>query len=261
MTEVQPLQTRIQFDERPVARRIGLVLLATDLTSERDFDRIVPGDEVATYCSRIAFHNPTTPENLRAMEPSLIEGAALILPDEPLDAICYSCTAASALLGDDAVTAALGKSKPGVPVVTPPLAARKAFAVLGTKRISLLTPYLDETAVPVARYFAGHGYEVARQTNLGIDDDRMIARVTTRSIIDIAEAAMDERSDALFISCTALRAAEVANVIEARIGRPVITSNQASAWMSLRLAGVTRSIPGFGQLLSLPLPGDAVVYA
>ena len=243
----------IEIDKGPVAKRIGLVLLATDHTSERDFAHIVPRDEVAVYCSRIAFENPTTPDNLRAMQPRLIEGAALILPDEPLDAICYSCTAASAVLGDEAVAAALDKGKPGAAVVTPPMAARKGLAALGARRISILTPYLEETAAPVADYFAAHGFAVDRLTNLGIDDDRTIARVATRAIVEAARDALDPRSHALFISCTALRAAEVADAIEALNGRPVVTSNQASAWMCLRLAGIERPFPGYGRLLTLPL--------
>ncbi len=243
----------VTLDDRPVAARIGLLLLATDHTSERDFGRILSGQDAAFYCNRIAFENPTTPETLRAMEPRLAEGAALILPDEPLDAICFSCTAASAVLGDEAVEAALTSGKPGVPVVTPPIAARKAFKALGVRRISILTPYLDETAAPVAAYFTGHGVEVDRLTNLGLDDDRAIARVSTRSIVDAAVKALDDESEALFISCTALRSAEVAATIEALNGRPVVTSNQASAWMCLRLAGIARPITGYGKLLSLPL--------
>jgi maleate isomerase len=254
MAEVADLDQQIRFDDRPVARRIGLVLLSTDHTTEQDFGRMVPREDLAVYCSRVAFRNPTTPENLLAMEPGLAEGAALILPDEPLDAICLACTAASALLGDEAVAAALGRGKPGVPVVTPPLAARKGLAALGARRISLLTPYLDETAAPVARYFADHGFEIVRQTNLGIDDDRKIARVVTRSIIEAAGAALDAESDALFISCTALRAAQVSGTIEALTGRPVVTSNQASAWMCLRLSGIERAISGYGRLLAQPLP-------
>ena len=254
MSEPAGLQQRIQLDDRPVARRIGLVLLSTDHTSERDFARMVPGDEVGVYCNRIAFRNPTTPENLRAMEPELIVGAALILPDEKLDAICFACTAASAVLGDEAVLAALGRGKPGVPAVTPPLAARKGLAALEAKRISILTPYLEETAAPVAAYFRAHGFTVDRLTNLGIDDDRTIARVATRSIIEASREALHEELDALFISCTALRAVEVAAVIEALAGRPVVTSNQASAWMCLRLAGVARPISGYGRLPTLPLP-------
>ncbi|MEP0324600.1 MAG: ectoine utilization protein EutA, partial [Bauldia litoralis] len=63
-----------------------------------------------------------------------------------------------------------------------------------------------------------------------------------------------ERSEGLFISCTALRAAEVVATIEAACGVPVVTSNQASAWMCVRLAGIDRPIAGYGRLLSLLLP-------
>ncbi|SDB17406.1 maleate isomerase [Bauldia litoralis] len=254
MDQTTEARAAVVLDDRPIARRIGLVVLSTDHTSERDFNRIIPREEAAVYANRIVFRNPTTPETLRAMEPGLVEGAALILPGEALDAICYSCTAASAVLGDAAVVEAVARGKPDVPVVTPPMGARRAFAALGVTRISILTPYLDETAAPVAAYFRDHGFIVDRLTNLGLDDDRDIARVATGSIVDAARDALDERSEGLFISCTALRAVEVVATIEAACGVPVVTSNQASAWMCLRLAGIDRPIAGYGRLLSLPLP-------
>jgi maleate isomerase len=40
----------------------------------------------------------------------------------------------------------------------------------------------------------------------------------------------------------------VAEEIEARIDRPVITSNQALFWRSLRAAGYDRPLEGFGRL-------------
>lgn len=244
----------ITFDDGPVARRIGLVLLATDRTTERDFARMIPANEVTVHASRIAYENPTTVENLRAMGPRLTEGATLILPGEKLDAICYACTSASTVLGDETVTAALAAGAPGAPVVTPPLAARKALAALGASRISILTPYIDATAAPVAAYFADHGFAVAMLTNLGLDDDRVIARVTLASIVTAAREAVASGSEALFISCTALRAAEVAGEIEAAVGCPVVTSNQAAAWMCLRLAGCDAPIAAHGRVVTLGLP-------
>jgi maleate isomerase len=106
----------------------------------------------------------------------------------------------------------------------------------------------------VAAYFDGHGYTIDRLTNLGFDDDRAIARIATNSIVEAARLALDSQSEALFISCTALRAAQVAATIEALSGKPVVTSNQASAWMCTRLVGMGRPIMGYGSLLSLPLP-------
>lgn len=245
----------LEFEARPVARRIGLVLLATDHTTERDFRRMCPRDGLGIYANRIAYENPTTPDNLRRMAPRLSEGAALILPDEPLDAICYACTAASVVLGDEAVEAAIRQAKPAVPVVTPTLAARTAFRALGVERISVLTPYLPETSAPMARYFTDHGLDVRNLACFGLADDREMARVAPASIVAAALDTIAPDAEALFISCTALRAAEVAGEIERRIGKPVVTSNQASVWLTLRRAGIDWAIAGHGRLTTLAAPG------
>ena len=64
---------------------------------------MVASGRIGVYVARIPYANPTTPENLRKMQPALEAGAGLILPDEALDAICYSCTAASVVIGDEEV--------------------------------------------------------------------------------------------------------------------------------------------------------------
>ena len=58
----------------------------------------------------------------------------------------------------------------------------------------------------------------------------------------------DTGAEALFISCTATRAAEVVERLEALTGRPVITSNQAMIWQTMRAAGETGPIEGLGRL-------------
>ena len=63
-------------------KRVGLIILATDHTSEPDFRRMVASERIGVYVARIPYANPTTPENLRKMQPALTAGAALILPDE-----------------------------------------------------------------------------------------------------------------------------------------------------------------------------------
>jgi maleate isomerase len=249
--EIQLAQKAPPLDPRPVPRRIGLVVLATDHTSERDFARLVPQEEVGVYVSRVAYTNPTTPENLRTMQPRLGASAALILPGEPLDVLCYACTSASVVIGDGEVAWALQATRPGVPVVTPPAAARTALQALGAHRISLLTPYTRATTAAVADYFMNHGFDLRSATCLGLDDDRLMARVRRDAIVAAAVAATAPDAEALFVSCTALRATEVAETIEAAIGRPVVTSNQASVWRCLRLAGIRHPLPGCGQLLRL----------
>lgn len=244
---------RPPLDARPLEKRVGLVILATDHTSEVDFSRMVASERVGVYVARVAYANPTTPENLRRMQPALAEAAGLILSGEALDAICYSCTSASVVIGDTEVEQALQAGKPGAPVVTPPAAAVRGLNALGARRIGVLTPYTVETSRPMADYFSAKGFEIAGFTCLGFDDDREMARISPASLVEIAKETTPPDADALFVSCTALRAASVAAAIEQAIGRPVVTSNQASAWMCLRLCGDEAARPELGRLMTLPL--------
>jgi maleate isomerase len=256
LPEIRLNAARPPLDPRPLERRVGLIVLATDHTTEPDFRRVVASERIGVYVARIPYANPTTPENLRRMQPTLTAGTSLILPDEPLDAICYSCTSASVVIGDGEVEAAIRAAKPGVPVVTPTMAARRGLQALGAKRMSVLTPYTIETSRPMAAYFTDHGFEIASFTCLGFEDDREMARISPAALVELAREATDRHADALFVSCTALRAAVAAPAIERAIGRPVVTSNLATAWNCLRLCGETGPRDEFGRLMTLPLPRD-----
>jgi maleate isomerase len=59
------------------------------------------------------------------------------------------------------------------------------------------------------------------------------------------------KPDALFISCTALRTAPIVARLEAALGLPVVTSNQALTWNMLRTGGHPGKCDGFGSLLTL----------
>lgn len=251
--EIRLRPARPALDARPLKKRVGLIILSTDHTTEPDFLRMVAGPDIGVYVARIPFANPVTPDNLRAMQPSLTEAAALILPGEELDAICYSCTSASVVIGDAEIEAAIQKSKPGVAVVTPPLAGVQGLKALGAQRVSVLTPYTVETSRPMAAYFAGHGFDLASFTCLGLDDDREMARISPAALVDLAREAIADDADALFISCTAVRAALVAADIEKATGRPLVSSNLASAWACLRLCGDEAARPELGRLMASPM--------
>lgn len=256
LPEIKVAPNRPTLEDRPMARRVGLIILATDHTSEPDFRRMVASERIGVYVARIPYANPTTPENLRKMQPALTAGAALILPDEPLDAICYSCTSASVVIGDAEIEVAIQAAKPGVPIVTPPMAGVRGLHAFGARRISILTPYTVETSRPMATYFAARGFEIASFTCLGFEDDREMARIAPATLVELAREATHAQADALFVSCTALRGALAVTGMEQAIGRPVVTSNQASAWNCLRLCGDETAHPEFGRLMTLPLPRD-----
>lgn len=253
---VSPLG-REAFDADTAARRVGVIALSTDHTTERDFARLVAPAGVAIHVNRIGYDNPSTPENLARTGPRLTAAAADLLPGSRFDAIYYACTAASAVIGDAGVERAIRAAKPETHVVNPVVSARVALAALGARRISILTPYLEATSRPLLERFESLGFTPLGLTCFGLEDDRDMARVRPEVIVAAAGRATHPDAEALFVSCTALRAAEVAARIEAAIGRPVVTSNQSAAWLCLRLCGVEADIPEGGRLFALALPEAA----
>jgi len=250
MSDVQFNITPCQptLEDRPVPYRVGLVLLSTDHTTERDFARLVDPADVGVYANRIVFENPANKENLLRTGPRLTDGAAQILPDEDLDVLIYSCTSASAVLGNELVAKQMNAAKPNATCVTPSSAAFDAFAAVGARRVSVLTPYTAHVTGELCQYFAANGLDVVSAQCMGISDDREIARVSEDCIIESAIAAMASEAEALFVSCTALRSAGCVAQIEDKIGKPVVTSNQAMIWRTLRHLGLKPKIGGIGQL-------------
>jgi len=237
------------YVDRPANKMVGLVLLSTDFTAEQDFRRLVPADAFAVYGNRIQFDNPTTPKTLNETLPRLARASELLLPDFPLDAICYVCTAASAVLGDQPIIDAIQSKKPTTEVVTTIGAVSAGLHHLKAKKISILTPYLPETTAPVINRLNTDGFEVLSTHCWGLEDDRIMAQVRPEVIIEEAVKACSPDADALFVSCTAVRAAEVAEEIEIRIGKPVVSSNLACIWRLLQITGYTKPILNAGTLL------------
>ena len=62
-----------------------------------------------------------------------------------------------------------------------------------------------------------------------------------------------EALDAVFVSCTSLRAYGVAADLESELGVAVVSSNLAFGWHLLRLAGINDQLEGLGRLFSLGL--------
>lgn len=235
----QLLDLPVSLDDQPTPRRIGLVALSTDMTTEVDFARMLAPRGIAVHATRIPFANPVTPATLAAMAPDITAAAALILPDETLDAVVYSCTSASVVIGDAAVRDAISAGKPGAAAITPVSATLAALRALGVRRLSLLTPYVAETTVPMAELFTAEGFALDRVTCMGLADDRAMARVDAATLVEQARAATAPGSDALFIACTALRAAAWIDRLEDAAGVPVVSANLATAWAVLRACGDT----------------------
>jgi len=232
------------------AKCLGLILLSTDLTLERDIHRVIQDSSVATYINRVTYDNPMTVENLAAMETRLKQAAIDLLPGAKLDAIAFACTSGSIAIGPDKVFQRLEEGQPGVPSTTPISAAMEACQAMGISRIALLTPYHDDVNQPIHAYIEEHDVEVMSMSTFDMDSDIDVARIPLEAIIEAAQASDHKDAQAVFLSCTALRSIECIETLEEKLGKPVLSSNQAMLWRLLRLAGYENKIQGFGKLLA-----------
>lgn len=228
---------------------LGVIVLETDETLEDEFRRMVAGDGVALYVSRIAMVPEVRPDTLARMEADLPASAALLPPALTFDAVGFGCTSASTVIGSDRVADAIGLGAPGAKVTDPLAAIIAAGRALEARRLGFVTPYVAEVSARMRDKLEEAGFEIASFGSFEEGNDRVVARITPASILAAIERVADAAPcDAVVVSCTNLRCLDIIEEAEARIGTPVITSNQAMAWHMLRLAGVPHRREVGGQL-------------
>ena len=238
-----------RFDRgRHFRAKIGYVLLATEQTIEDDVMLLRPSG-VGVHFTRAAIPDSITSETLSAQAELLADCAATLLPDGSLDVVCYACTSGSLVIGEERVFSELHRGAPGAKATSLITGVIRALNAVDAKKIVIATPYLDEVNQREVKYLEAAGFEVLSIDGLGIEKDSDMVRVAPDFIGEFALSTDREEADAIFVSCGALRALEVVEEIERKVGKPVIVSNQAMIWDTLRLAGIEDRIEGYGRLL------------
>jgi len=234
-------------------KRIGLLVPSTNTTCEADFQMTVPRG-FTVHGQRLWLTNDALGEDGMLRMNAEIETGARYLATAGVDVISYGCTTGSFFKGpgwDRQMLEHIEKTA-GVPAVAASPSVVEALRALGARRISVATPYPEWNNTRLRAYLEAQGFEVlnleaepeaARAGNQGINDQDPAV------IVEFAARACRPEADALLCSCTAWRSVEAAEEVERRTGKPVVTSNQASIWMTLHRLGHTEAISGFGRLL------------
>ncbi len=237
-----------------IRTRIGLLVPSTNTTCEPDFYRVMPPD-VSVHTHRLWLTNDNDGEEGINRMNSEAEQGARYLKTAAVDAIAYGCTTGSFYKGpgydNDLLNSMQAAS--GAPAVATAPAAVEALRLLGAKRISVATPYPDWNNRQLRAYYEGCGFEV-----LNVEGEPVASKAGSQGINDqdpasvlaFAPEACHPEADVLFCSCTAWRSFEVVQELEERVGRPVITSNQVTAWATMRKLGISNPDPAFGSLFS-----------
>ena len=228
--------------------RIGLITLASDFRIEKDFNNVIYGKEIDLYCNRIHCYNPLTNETLKKMADDITDVTKEILPDQKLDCVAYGCTSGTIAAGYSSIYKKVNLAKPNTKVTTPITSAIKALKKLNINKISVFTPYTDEINQSVAEYFKKENVEVVSLSFFDIASDLDIGKVDPDYLFEVLSKIDLSESDALFVSCTALPVLSLIDKLEKKLGKIVLSSNQALIWDTLKEINYNKDIDGFGQL-------------
>ncbi|SEA61475.1 maleate cis-trans isomerase family protein [Rubrimonas cliftonensis] len=238
----------------PIGARatLGLIVLRVDETIEHDLRRLFAARDVALHVSRVPSGDDLTPDSIARMEAAPPAAAALLPPAARFDAIGYGCTSGATLIGSARVAALVSGAAATRHVVDPLAAALAAFRALGVGSVAVVSPYIDAVAEPVRAALRDAGLRTPACLSFGEEVEARVARIDPASIRAAALAAGAARDvEAVFVSCTNLRALDVIDDLEAELGKPVVASNQALAWEMARRSGALPLSETPGRLLRL----------
>ncbi len=238
---------------------LGFIILANDATLSYELHKILNIPKVSVYETRqeVSEYSLLTKEALEGQKNYIANAAKTVNARQYADVVAYGCTSGAMALGNNVIAQEVHKYIPNAKVTNPLLGAIEAFRALDVKKVAFFSPYIEEVNNNVIKCFWKAGIEVpvaVRFYEEGKNPTKDAPFISPQSIEEtVLKVGKEYDVDAVFVSCTQMRLAEIAESVERKLGKRVITSNLALIWHTLRLAGCEDKIEGFGKLFESQL--------
>jgi maleate cis-trans isomerase len=119
---------------------------------------------------------------------------------------------------------------------------------VGATRIGFASPYFAKTNEDAIAFLAGAGIETVHRSEVTDTlDNYGQGKLTPQKVFDLGRAADHPDAQAVVLSCTDMRSAEIIDKLESELCKPVITSNQVMLFATLRHLGQAYE-QGYGKL-------------
>lgn len=229
--------------------RLGLLVPFTNTNVEPDLYRLVPRG-VSVHVARMGGYDADAIPDAGQMQ-----GLGLAELETPLgllagarpDVVLYGCTSATLTHGpafDRALAERIARQT-GAASVTAAGALVEALGDLGARRIGFAAPYTADINAAAIGFLQASGFEVVAQAAVSGDlSNDAMGEMQPDAVLKLGLEADNDRADALVLSCTDMRAVEVIEALEQATGRPVVTSNQAMAYVAQKRLGIVPEGPG-----------------
>jgi maleate isomerase len=235
--------------------KFGVLVPSTNTIVEPDFYAIAPRG-VTLHTGRIFIENPEMGDDVAferimvQIRASIARAVADVMSAEPDYLIMgmSSETFWGGRKGNEEFQERV-REMAGIPIATGANACERAFSVLGSRRLGVVTPYQPVGDAQVRRFFSECGYDVVALKGLRCPTATSIARQDERSLRQALVEVNRPDVDTLVQVGTNLSMLRLADEAERWLGKPVIAINAATFWYALRENGFADRIHGFGCLL------------
>jgi maleate isomerase len=187
---------------------------------------------------------------LGQFDDSKILAAAELLADAKVDVIAWSGTAAG-WLGFDADERLVERitERTGIAATTAVLALNELLALRDIRRLALVTPYTADVQQRIIDNYAARGIEVVAERHLDIRVNHDFALVEPAKLRALMGEVAQAKPQAITTFCTNLRAAPLAEAVEAELDNPLLDTVSTTVWGALRAVGADPgAVRGWGQL-------------
>jgi len=228
--------------------RIGLLVPSSNTTVEPEFYRALPPD-TTLHTARL-YLTQIAPESILKMVAD-IETQSKLLATADVDVIVLGATAPSFLkgLGYDRELIAKIEAASGKRATTTSTALIEAIRHLNVSRVVLGAAYDDRVNAIAQSFLEANGITVLAAQGLGLVDNLVVGRLDAQTAYDLACKVDRPEAEAIVLACTNWKTMDVIERIERDLGKPVISTTQASVWAALRMAGAVSGVTGYGRLL------------
>ncbi len=243
----------VSFDTRvksPLMNaRIGLLIPSSNTSVEPEFYRALP-PEVTLHTARL-FLSHISEETIAAMLAEM-ESQGKLLATADVDVIMLGAVSPGFLkgLGYDRELAARIAAATGKRASTTATALLDALRHLNVTRIAIGAPYDKVVSEIASRFLQANGIEVVGTQELGLTENLEVGRLPPESAYDMGLRLDSDRAQAIVFAGTNWRTMAITGRLEAKIGKPVISTTAAALWSALRIVGWQGTLAGQGQLLN-----------
>jgi maleate isomerase len=229
--------------------KLGVIIPSNNTVIEPELWAMRP-DGISIHSARVLSYG-NTPEGIVRMEESAMRAAGELGAGR-MSLIAYACMATSLVKGPewDQLIANRIQSQSGGAAITAAGATIAALRSVDASRVSLATAYPPRLNALVAGYFGSFGISVAAMETVDTGSSLELWRLSPAEMSALGRRAYRRDVHAIAFLATDIPTISALDSLEQEMGIPVIGTNQALLWQSLRVLNIPCETTGYGRLLA-----------